>query len=124
MVVPQWPVGAYRIDMVVVGSDDRLAIECDGERYHTHVELERDIERQMVLERLGWKFERIRGSLFFRDPEQAMKPIIDRLCRLAITPRREDAKAITTQNVHAPDLIRELNRIAVETRTNWDANKS
>lgn len=34
-VIPQVKAGAYRIDMVVEGeSDNSLAIECDGDRYH------------------------------------------------------------------------------------------
>lgn len=35
LVTPQVKAGAYRIDMVVEGhNDSRLAIECDGDRYH------------------------------------------------------------------------------------------
>ena len=33
-VTPQWPVGAYRIDLVVEGNGKRLAVECDGDRWH------------------------------------------------------------------------------------------
>src|SRR5467141_668196 len=33
-VAPQWRVGAFRIDLVVEGDGRRLAIECDGDRYH------------------------------------------------------------------------------------------
>jgi very-short-patch-repair endonuclease len=34
-VIPQVKVGNYRLDMVVEGHNDaRLAIECDGNRYH------------------------------------------------------------------------------------------
>ena len=62
---PQWPVGAYRIDLVVDGDERRLAVECDGERWHTSEQLQSDLERQAVLQRLGWVFARIRGSLFF-----------------------------------------------------------
>ena len=31
-VTPQWKVGAYRIDMVVGNRDNRIAIECDGDK--------------------------------------------------------------------------------------------
>ena len=68
-VIPQWPVGAYRIDLVVEGNNwNRLAVECDGDRWHPIEKLEADMARQAILERLGWRFVRIRESLFFRDP--------------------------------------------------------
>lgn len=94
-VIPQWPVGAYRIDLVVEGNNKRLAVECDGDRWHPIEKLEADMARQAILERLGWRFVRIRGSLFFRDPEEAMKPVFARLQALEILPeeQRETGKA-------------------------------
>jgi very-short-patch-repair endonuclease len=83
---PQWPVGAYRIDLVVEGETRRLAVECDGERWHTQEQLRHDLERQAVLERLGWTFVRIRGSVFFRDADAAMAPVFAKLGHLAIEP--------------------------------------
>ena len=83
---PQWKVGAYRIDLVVEGADKRLAIECDGDRFHPPEQLEADLERQSILERLGWTFARIRGSQFFRDEEAAMDPVFKRLSELGIGP--------------------------------------
>ncbi|HJY85152.1 MAG TPA: DUF559 domain-containing protein, partial [Candidatus Binatia bacterium] len=60
---PQWQVGSYRIDLVVMDSKGRrLAIECDGDRFHPTEKLPEDMARQAVLERLGWTFARIRGS--------------------------------------------------------------
>ncbi|MGB9826491.1 MAG: AAA domain-containing protein, partial [Desulfofundulus sp.] len=85
-VVPQWKVGYYRIDLVVEGNGRRLAIECDGDRYHPLEKLPEDMARQALLERLGWTFVRIRGSQFFRDPEQAMKPVWRRLNDMGIMP--------------------------------------
>ena len=95
----QWKVGYYRIDMVVEGGGRRLAVECDGDRYHPIERLSEDMERQSVLERLGWKFERIRGSAFYRNPELAMRPVFEKLRELEITPDgevAEDAKSDMT----------------------------
>jgi very-short-patch-repair endonuclease len=80
----QWQVGYYRIDLVVEGGGKRLAIECDGDRYHPLEKLADDIARQTVLERLGWQFVRIRGSAFYREPDAAMKPVFDRLREMEI----------------------------------------
>lgn len=88
-VCPQWKVGAYRIDMVVEDGDRRLAIECDGERWH-YDKVDEDLARQALLERLGWKFVRIRGSIFYRDKSMgranAMRPVLERLQKMGILP--------------------------------------
>ena len=44
-VAPQWRIGAFRIDLVVEGGGKRLAIECDGDRYHALEKLPEDMER-------------------------------------------------------------------------------
>jgi very-short-patch-repair endonuclease len=80
----QVEVGYYRIDIVVEGGGRRLAVECDGDRYHPFEKLAEDIERQTILERLGWQFARIRGSAFYRNADAAMQPVFDRLIELEI----------------------------------------
>lgn len=89
-VTPQWKVGYYRIDMVVQGNGKRLAVECDGDRWHPIEKLSEDMDRQAILERLGWTFVRIRGSAFFRTPEVAMRLVFERLNDLGITPGSTD----------------------------------
>lgn len=79
-ITQQWEVGAYRIDMVVQHSGKKIAVECDGEQYHSGEEKVRaDMERQTILERMGWRFIRIRGSEYYRDPDAAMSRVIDEL---------------------------------------------
>lgn len=85
-VTPQWRVGPYRIDFVVEDGTRRLAVECDGDRYHPPEKLRDDMARQAVLERMGWRFVRIRGSKFFRDPGEAMEPVLTRLKSLGVRP--------------------------------------
>jgi very-short-patch-repair endonuclease len=84
-VFPQYRVGGYRIDLVVTGGGKRLAVECDGESSHGPEKLQEDMERQGILERLGWQFVRIRGSIFFRDEDRALRPLYQRLDELGIT---------------------------------------
>lgn len=87
----QWPVGAYRIDIVAICEGRKVAIECDGERYHSGEEkVWEDMERQRLLERLGWRFIRIRGSEYYRSREQTIERVVKDLMRLDIQPERED----------------------------------
>lgn len=117
-VIPQWHVGAYRIDLVVVGSGKRLAVECDGDRWHPIEKLAEDMARQAILERLGWRFERIRGSQFFRTPDKAMEPIFARLRTLEIP--AEGNKAVTSHpNQRTSQLKENVIRRAAELRQAW-----
>ncbi|WP_250000956.1 AAA domain-containing protein [Actinoplanes sp. M2I2] len=86
--IPQFRIGAYRIDFVLNAPDGRrLAIECDGDAYHGPEQWESDMRRQAVLERVGnCVFVRIRGSIYAREPEAAMGPVWQRLAELDITP--------------------------------------
>jgi very-short-patch-repair endonuclease/DNA polymerase III delta prime subunit len=120
-VVAQWPVGAYRIDLVVEGDGKRLAVECDGDRWHPIEKLEEDMARQAILERLGWRFVRIRGSHFFRHPDQAMEPVFARLRTLEIPPTSlTSAPEPTTQK--SAELLDSIIRRATELRNSWEEN--
>lgn len=66
---------AYRIDLVVHGIDSKLAIECDGDRWHGPERFASDMARQRDLERVGWEFVRIAGSAFYRDADAALEPL-------------------------------------------------
>lgn len=87
-VIPQVKVGTLgkRIDMVVEGMRSRLAVECDGDRWHGIDRWEQDLERQTMLERVGWTFFRVRGSTFYRDPEKALAPLWIKLDEMSIEP--------------------------------------
>jgi very-short-patch-repair endonuclease len=83
----------YRIDLVVEGMQGRLAVECDGEKWHGPDRYEKDMARQRDLERAGWQFVRIRGGDFYRDRSEAMKPVWAELDRLGIKPGGVDVTA-------------------------------
>lgn len=85
-VKPQYRVGYKRIDFVVFGMNEKLAIECDGDAYHGPERWEDDWNRQLILERLGWKFFRIRGSQYFRDREGTIKQLVETLNEMDIKP--------------------------------------
>ncbi len=104
----QVQVGYFRIDMVVEGDGKRLAVECDGDRYHPIEKLAEDMNRQAILERLGWRFARIRGSAFYRDPDQAMESVFKRLEDLEIAPHTSSVNGNDSDN---RTLIEELKTI-------------
>lgn len=90
--VQQWKVGAYRLDMVAVCGKKTVAIECDGERWHSgETKVREDMERQTILERLGWRFIRIRGSEYFRNPEKTMERVIRELSSFGIEPEESNS---------------------------------
>jgi len=83
-VTTQYEVGKFRIDIVIEGPEQRLAVECDGDTWHGPDRWEYDRNRQSVLERAGWTFVRIRGSAFYHDRQRALEPLWDRLEELGI----------------------------------------
>lgn len=116
-VIPQYQAGAYNIDFVVVGSGRRLAVECDGEIAHPPEKLQEDMDRQAILERLGWTFVRIRGSLFFRDEDRALEPVFRRLEELGIAPALSTEASSSSRSEAGP--VEQVIRRAQELRASW-----
>ncbi len=84
----------YRIDMVVEGADRRrLAVECDGDRYHGPQQRRQDMRRQRVLERVGWRFWRCFASSFYREPDGIVNDLVEMLTRMGIQPIGKDDTA-------------------------------
>jgi len=77
-VKPQYEVakGKYRIDLVAFFPDGtKIAIECDGDKWHGAEKYQDDMMRQKVLERCGWQFYRIRGGEYYSNREKALEPL-------------------------------------------------
>lgn len=65
--------GNFFIDIVVSNGEKKIALECDGDEWHSDEDqIENDLKRQAILERMGWKFIRLRGGEFYRNPDAAI----------------------------------------------------
>ena len=86
-VTPQVKVGQFRIDMVVEGNNDsRLAIECDGDKYHGPEKWADDMNRQRILERAGWTFWRCFASTWVRRKSEMIEDLVASLSEYGIEP--------------------------------------
>lgn len=86
-VVPSLTVNNRVIDLVVTGSDARMAVECDGDAFRTTGEQARsDMERERELRRCGWEFWRVRESEFELDPDAALEDLWEALDRRGVKP--------------------------------------
>ena len=86
-VEPQVACGGYRIDFVVEGNEGRrLAIECDGDRFHGPGQWQDDMVRQRLLERAGLTFWRCFASSFVRRREAMLADLMQALHKLGIEP--------------------------------------
>jgi very-short-patch-repair endonuclease len=84
----------YRIDMVVEGANGaRLAVECDGDRYHGPEQWRQDMTRQRVLERVGWRFWRCFASSFYRDTDAVVTDLLETLSRMGVEPARQEGSS-------------------------------
>ena len=107
-------VGAYRLDMVALCGSKAVAIECDGERPDNgERQIRADMERQTILERLGWRFIRIRGSEYYWDPKKCMARVIQELEACGIHPEANEPGEKRTDDLldrvrsHARSLLAE-----------------
>ena len=105
-IIPQYKVGAYRIDMVIQYHDKKVALECDGEKFHDEDQLKDDLARQAILERLGWRFIRIRGSTYYLNPGHTMKCVVEMLSKYEIYPTYEDMEPVHQENEALINLVK------------------
>ena len=92
-----------------------------GDRYHPLEKLGEDMERQAILERLGWVFVRFRGSVFFRDPNPAISIVFEKLRDLEIGPSANPE--ISSLNVPETELTDRVARRAEQIRNEWNAGE-
>lgn len=98
-VVPQLEIAGYRIDLIVEGLHGRLAVECDGDRWHGPEQYEQDMARQRQLERSGYTFWRIRGSVYYRNPTAALESLWETLKQLRIYPSAQEYEKTTDSSM-------------------------
>ncbi len=98
-VIPQHEVAGKRIDLVVEGGQARLAVECDGDRWHGAEQYEADMQRQRQLERCGWEFFRVSEAAFYSNEEDALTPLWRMLEDRGIVP----GGGATTDKNRTPD---------------------
>jgi very-short-patch-repair endonuclease len=107
----QVQVASKRIDLVVEGEGVRLAVECDGDEWHGPEQYEADMMRQRQLERAGWRFARVRESMFRSYQERAIREVLDACEELGIQPggtRPESAPepaGTHAQTAFTPDVL-------------------
>jgi very-short-patch-repair endonuclease len=102
-VISQHAFAGYKIDLVVSGTTARLAVECDGEDWHGQERYEADMARRRQLERCGWRFWRIRGGTFYRNPEAAMQPLWDLLDKTGIRTTAEGGSIVRAKDDYASE---------------------
>lgn len=112
-VTPQVPVSGYRIDMVVEGAAGRrLAVECDGDRFHGPERWDSDMRRQRVLERAGWTFWRCFASTYTLRRSEVEMDLLETLQRMGIEPLGSAASSTSLwaeqRELDAVELLRGL----------------
>ncbi|MGF6907334.1 AAA domain-containing protein [Fusobacterium sp. PH5-44] len=107
-IILKYEIGAYKIDMIIKSRDKKIAIECDGANSNNgEVQIINDMERQTILERIGWKFIRIRSSEFYRNPNKTIENIIDKLSEYDIYPETPSKNKLYNKNQLFEKVIQE-----------------
>lgn len=101
--------------------EQKIAIECNGDKYHSGEDkIREDMERQTILERLGWRFIRIQGSEFYRDQVETMERVFAELQSYEILPEppqnepSTDSDLLIRVKTRAAQLMDEFSELAIE----------
>ena len=116
-VVTDQEVGNYHLDLVVEGKGGRVAITCDGANEHPPERLARSLERESVLERLGWRFLRARASSYYLDPDKTVDWVLERLEELELEPP-EPGEGLESET-HGQELLNRVLDRAHEILGEW-----
>jgi len=119
-IIQQFPVAGFRIDMVACYGNKKVAIECDGEKYHSGEDKIRDdMERQNIIERITkFNFIRIRGSEYNLDKDKAVERIIRELNEYGIYPEISE-DILNSGQCSYPDIIEDIKIRAQQIREEW-----
>jgi superfamily I DNA and/or RNA helicase len=68
----------FKLDLVVSNNGKMIAIECDGDPFHSLPEdVAYDVEREEFLARVGWKVYRVLYSAYKRNPSTEIKKMVN-----------------------------------------------
>jgi very-short-patch-repair endonuclease len=99
-VLHQYPACGFHIDLVCEREGTRVAVECDGERYHLdehgQPRLE-DLEREAILRRAGWRIVRIPYRKWLQAREVSVAAVL-----AALDEESADAKETNDSPLPAP----------------------
>ncbi|HCE57543.1 MAG TPA: hypothetical protein DER09_06950 [Prolixibacteraceae bacterium] len=131
-VKPQYEVakGKYRIDLVAFFPDGtKIAIECDGDKWHGAEKYQDDMMRQKVLERCGWQFFRVRGGEYYSNREKALEPLWRMFKEHDLKKLKHSEVQIEINSISRVDSINEniednpdlKNQLGVDIPDNWES---
>ena len=81
------------------------------------------MQRQPILERLGWTFVRIRVSEYYKNSDKAMKKVFDRLKKLAIAPELNNLDN-SIEMIDSKNISNEVVCVAHNILKDWDKGNS
>ena len=77
------------------------------------------MERQTILERLGWRFIRIRGSEYYSNPEKTIERVVNNVQEFGISPVGQ--KVIAQADTR---LLQEIKRKTAAYLAEWSEDKN
>ena len=81
-------------------SGARVAIECDGDRYHGPEQWPDDMARQRMLERAGWTVWRCFASRFVRERTAVIDELVAALSDRGIVPESGESRPPSRHTEH------------------------
>ncbi len=106
-------VGNFTVALTCQGEGGRLAVETDGDGRYDREVITDELNKQSVLERVGWRFLRLRASEYYRDPEGYLERLAQTVAAAGVRPGKAGAEKT--------DLSERVIARAKELVAEWDA---
>lgn len=105
-------VGSYIVGLTCEGKGGRVAIECDGDIETDAQTIVSELNKQSILERLGWRFIRLRASEYYRAPAEFIATLAQTVRNLGLEPqpagkRTDSSELLDRVKARAAELIAE-----------------
>ena len=71
--------GTLEIGLVVSKGNKKVRVVCDSEKWKEESELEEEMTKQIILERIGWSFIYVGATTFYADEHNELQKLIDQV---------------------------------------------
>ena len=108
IVIAKYIVGYFEIDLVVELKNVRIALQIDGDEVFIQEKFTNELEKQFILQRLGWKFLIIQASNFNYDFNKAFNDLVFKLNELDTNYSRLNQLMAVDNNIDKPIIVDNL----------------
>ncbi|WP_027623619.1 AAA domain-containing protein [Clostridium lundense] len=98
-ICPNVNIGGYKIDFVLEGFKNKVAIICEDQDEKTILNWDEQYEAQLKLKSSGWNIIKIRNIHFYRNMDSTMNKIFSKLEKQAMLPYKDNKDVVNNKQL-------------------------